>query len=212
MRSLESLIKGYRRFLDTRYAGEAALYRRLGDAGQSPKVMVIGCSDSRVDPASIFDAKPGEVFVVRNVANLVPPYASHGDHHGTSAALEYAVTVLQVEHIVVMGHSQCGGVAAFIDGLDEQRHDHEFIHKWTSIMDPLGAEVLQRAGSETPEELQRFCECASVRQSLENLKTFPFIRERIAAGTLGIHGAHFSIANGELIGLDAGSGEFQPIK
>jgi len=117
MRSLETLIKGYHRFLDIRYAGEAALYQRLGDAGQSPKVMVIGCSDSRVDPVSIFDTKPGELFVVRNVANLVPPYSQHGDLDGTSAALEYAVTVLGVEHILVMGHSQCGGVAAFIDGL-----------------------------------------------------------------------------------------------
>ena len=212
MRSLDRLFEGYRRFLSTRYAGQAALYRRLGEIGQTPKVMVIGCSDSRVDPASIFDAAPGELFVVRNVANLVPPYSPPGEHHGTSAALEYAVTILGIEHILVMGHGQCGGVAAFIDGLHKQSHDHDFIHKWMSIMNPFGADVLRRVGSETPEGLQRLGEFAAVRQSLENLKTFPFIRERLADGTLSIHGAHFGIANGELMGLDAGSGDFQLIK
>lgn len=211
MRSLDSLIEGYRRFLDTRYPGQAELYRRLGETGQSPKVMVIGCSDSRVDPASIFDAAPGELFVVRNVANLVPPYEPHGDYHGTSAALEYAVTVLEVDHVLVMGHAQCGGVAAFINGLHEQTHDHDFIHKWISILNPARADALRRAGRETPEDLQRLVEYAAVRQSLENLTTFPFVRERVTAGTLTLHGAHFGIANGELVALNSGSGEFEKV-
>ena len=211
MHSLFMLVDGYRRFLDTRYREQADLYQRLGEHGQSPKVMVIACSDSRVDPASIFDAAPGELFVVRNVANLVPPYEPHGDYHGTSAAIEFATTSLEVEHILVMGHAQCGGVKAFLNGLYKPDRESAFISRWMSIMNPARAEALRRAPHSDEDELQREIEFAAVRCSLENLATFPFVKERLDDGRLKLHGAYFGIATGELLGFDPETGNFRPV-
>tara|TARA_Y100000766_G_scaffold207618_1_gene179348 strand:+ start:530 stop:1168 length:639 start_codon:yes stop_codon:yes gene_type:complete len=211
MHSLSMLVEGYRRFLDTRHREQADLYQRLGAHGQSPKVMVIACSDSRIDPASIFDAAPGEFFVVRNVANLVPPYEPHGDYHGTSAAIEFATTGLEVEHILVMGHAQCGGVKAFLNGLYAPDRESAFISRWMSIMNPARAEALRRAPHSDEDELQRETEFAAVRCSLENLTTFPFVKERLDDGRLKLHGAYFGIANGELLGFDPETGNFRPV-
>jgi len=208
MHDIPELVDGYHRFLATRHATEAALYRSLAETGQTPKVMVIGCCDSRVDPAAIFNAGPGQLFVVRNVANLVPPFEPHGDYHGTSAALEFAVTGLEVEAIVVMGHARCGGVRAFLDGLYDRSARSGFIDRWMSLLNPARAEALRTAATMPIEEQQRALEHASVRQSLENLQTFPFIQERVADGRLRLRGAYFDIADGQLLGLDPDSGRF----
>lgn len=211
MQSLTQLVDGYRRFLDTRYREQSKLYENLAESGQSPNIMIIACCDSRVDPAAIFDTAPGELFIVRNVANLVPPYEPLGDYHGTSAALEFAVTGLEVEHILIMGHAQCGGVEAFVKGIFEPARGHDFIRKWMSILNPARAEALRTASHRNPEELQQAIEFAAVRQSLDNLTTFPFVKNRLEAGTLQLHGAYFGIASGALLSLDEASGEFRKV-
>ncbi|MGE0651048.1 MAG: carbonic anhydrase [Alphaproteobacteria bacterium] len=212
MLDVAELIDGYRRFLATRYPEQAGLYRKLADVGQSPKTMVIACCDSRADPATIFDAAPGQLFVVRNVANLVPSCEREGFYHGTSAALEFAVTGLAVENIVVMGHARCGGVRAFLDGLARPPAQRGFIDRWLSLLTPVGAEVLGDTAGQAIEVRQQALEHASVRHSLRNLESFPFIRERLAAGTLHLYGAFFDIADGRLLGLDRDSGRFTAVE
>jgi carbonic anhydrase len=170
--------------------------------------MIVACCDSRVDPATIFSAGPGELFVLRNVANLVPPWEPHGDYHGTSAALEFAVTGLEVEHIVVMGHGQCGGIGAFLEGLHSDGSPRGFIGKWMSLLNAARGHALRTASESSPAELQRAVEEEGIRQSLENLKTFPFITERVADGRLQLHGAWFAIATGQLTALDPASNAF----
>ena len=150
MRDVPGLVDGYRRFLATRYPQEAALYRSLAKAGQAPRMMVIACCDSRIDPAAIFSAGPGQLFTVRNVANLVPPFEPHGDYHATSAALEFAVTGLKVEMILVMGHARCGGVRAFLDGLYERSAKRGFIDRWMSLLNAARIEALQGTASDAP--------------------------------------------------------------
>jgi len=211
MRDVPELVDGYRRFLATRYPQEAALYRSLAEAGQAPRAMVIACCDSRVDPAAIFSAGPGQLFIVRNVANLVPPFEPRGDYHGTSAALEFAVTGLEVEAIVVMGHARCGGVRAFMDGLYEQTAPRGFIDRWMSLLSAARPEALGDAAGRPIEERQQALEHASVRHSIENLRTFPFIKERLDAGRLRVRGAYFDIADGRLLALDPASGRFGPL-
>ena len=212
MREIAELVAGYREFLTDTWPHQAVLYRALAQAGQSPRVMIVACCDSRADPPAIFNAKPGALFVVRNVANLVPPFEPHGDFHGTSAALEYAVTDLDVEHIVVLGHARCGGIAAFLDELHARRGEQGFIARWLSILNGVRAEALRAAGEGSDAEArQRALEHAWVRLSLENLTSFPFIKERLANRTLALHGAYFDIATGALQALDAGSGAFEPV-
>jgi carbonic anhydrase len=208
MQSVERLMEGYRAFLENRYVQESATYRRLEQEGQTPRIMIVACCDSRVDPATIFSAGPGELFVVRNVANLVPPWEPHGDYHGTSAALEFAVTGLEVDHIVVMGHGQCGGIGAFLRGLHNDGSPRGFIGKWMSLLNAARGHALRTASEASPEELQRAVEEEGIRQSLDNLKTFPFIAERIADGRLQLHGAWFAIATGQLMALDPESDAF----
>lgn len=211
MQGVKRLMDGYRSFLENRYAHEASLYRRLGLEGQTPRIMIVACCDSRADPATIFDAGPGELFVLRNVANLVPPWEPHGDYHGTSAALEFAVTGLEVEHIVVMGHGQCGGIGAFLEGLHSDGSPRGFIGKWMSLLNAARGHALRTASETSPAGLQRAVEEQGVRQSLENLRTFPFIAERLADGRLQLHGCWFAIATGELMALDSTSGVFQKV-
>jgi len=211
MQDVVELVEGYRRFLDTRYPQEAALYRSLAETGQSPKTMVIACCDSRVDPATIFNAVPGQLFIVRNVANLVPPFEPHGDYHGTSAALEFAVTGLEVDTILVMGHARCGGVRAFLDGLHERAAKRGMIDRWMSLLNAARAEALRAAAEAPIEKQQQALEHASVRHSLENLTTFPFIKERVRDGRLRLRGAYFDIADGRLLALDLESGRFEAV-
>ena len=211
MQDIAELVEGYRRFLSNRYRQEAELYRALGETGQSPKTMVIACCDSRIDPAAIFSAGPGELFVVRNVANLVPPFEPPGDYHGTSAALEFAVGGLGVENILVMGHAKCGGVRAHLDGVYRRSDQSSFIDNWMSLLNAASAEALRDCGEEPLEVQQRALEHASIRNSIENLKTFPFITERLAEGQLRLRGAYFDISNGILLALDPDKGEFEPL-
>ena len=158
MISLTPLVNGYRRFLTSKYMQHADLYEDLASTGQSPSIMVIACCDSRVDPVTIFDAAPGELFVVRNVANLVPPYELTGDLDDTSAAVEFAVKGLEVGHILVMGHAQCGGVKAFLQDVFNPTLETNSILNWISIMKPVRADVLRQASLSRPEEIQRMTE------------------------------------------------------
>lgn len=186
------LLDGYRTFTTQRLPAEQSRYRELSVRGQSPEVMVIGCCDSRVSPEVIFDAGPGELFVVRNIANLVPVYAPDGGAHGVSAALEFAVQVLHVKHIVVLGHAQCGGIRAFIDKI-EPLSPGDFIGRWMSMFIKPGETVEQRQ-SETMQEFATRIEKAAVFRSLENLMTFPCVRILVERGKLQLHGAYFGVA------------------
>lgn len=208
MTGFAQLLDGYQRFRQQEWAEERARWKELR-AGQSPSVMVIACSDSRVDPAQIFDTSPGEVFVVRNVANLVPPFEVTGGRHGVSAALEFAVTQLEVQEIVVMGHGACGGVHAALsrrfDGA--QPGNGGFIAHWIDLLDEARDRVIAEHGH-GPEAIHAL-ELETVRVSIANLRTFPCIPEREAAGRLTIHGAYFAIADGMLHVMDD-TGEFTP--
>ena len=205
----DRLVHGYRSFRAGRLRTEQDRYRELAEAGQSPKTMVIGCCDSRVSPEVIFDARPGELFVVRNVANLVPPYAPDGQAHGVSAALEFAVAALKVKYIVVLGHAHCGGVKAYAEDA-EPLSPGDFIGKWMELMAPAAAKVT-RAGL-TPAEYLEKMEQASVVNSLDNLMTFPRLRKLIERGSVSIHGAYFGVAKGQLSVLDRETGEFRPVQ
>ncbi len=203
----KSLTDGYRAFLDTSFPREKSRYETLAEKGQSPEVMVIGCCDSRVSPEVIFDASPGELFVVRNVANLVPPFETGGAFHGTSAALEFAVMALKVKHIVIMGHARCGGIRAFADP-SEPLSPGDFIGKWMSLVAPA-AERLRPPDSDLSAYLPRL-EKAAIENSLGNLMTFPCIRTLVERGRLQLHGAYFGIATGGLLVRDPGDGAFKP--
>ena len=203
------LISGYQTFTAQRLPTEQTRYRELSEIGQSPAVMVIGCCDSRVSPEVIFDAGPGELFVARNVANLVPVYAPDGRAHGVSAALEYAVQVLKVEHIVVLGHAQCGGIGAFINHA-APLSPGDFIGRWMSMFIKPG-EVVERREPETMREFATRIEKAAVFRSLENLMTFPFVSTQVEAGKLNLHGAYFGVAEGSLAVLDPVTKEFRRV-
>ena len=188
---MDSLIDGYRKFRETDWPERKALFQDLAQRGQRPAAMVIACSDSRVDPAMIFGAGPGEMFVVRNVANLVPPYAPDGAYHGTSAALEFAVRTLEVAEVIVLGHAMCGGVRFLLEG-GEDRTD--FVGSWVNIAQAARARVLACH----PADPQTACEQETVRLSLANLRTFPWVAEREADGRVSLHGATFDIRTGIL--------------
>jgi carbonic anhydrase len=205
----ERLVEGYRDFLTGRLPLEQTRYRELAERGQSPEIMVIGCADSRVSPEVIFNARPGELFVVRNVANLVPPYAPDGRAHGVSAALEFGVAALKVGHIVVLGHAQCGGVKAFAEDA-EPLSPGDFIGKWMSLMAPALDKVGPRGDLSQSDYLTRL-EQANIVNSLDNLMTFPQLRKLIELGRVAIHGAYFGVATGRLSIRDAATGEFKPI-
>jgi carbonic anhydrase len=197
MTDFSDLLTGYQRFRSNDWQRQRARWAELSE-GQSPKVMVIACSDSRVDPTQIFDANPGEMFVVRNIANLVPPFELDGQRHGVSAALEFAVTQLEVSEIVVMGHGACGGVHAALTQRFEGKAPGEggFIAHWVDMLDEARDRIVAEHG--TGPEAIRALELETVRVSIANLRTFPCIPEREAAGTLTIHGAYFAIADGVL--------------
>lgn len=204
----QRLIEGYTAFAGARLPREQNRYRELAEAGQAPEVMVIGCCDSRVSPEVIFDARPGELFVVRNVANIVPPYSPDGQAHGVSAALEFGVAALKVKHIVVLGHAQCGGVKAFVQDA-EPLSPGDFIGKWMKLMAPA-AEKTPR-GDLSPADYLKRLEHANIANSLDNLMTFPRLRKLIERGSVALHGAYFGVATGDLSVLDKASGEFRRV-
>jgi carbonic anhydrase len=206
----KALLDGYRTFRAQRLPTEQSRYRDLSVRGQAPETMVIGCCDSRVSPEVIFDAGPGELFVVRNVANLVPVYAPDSGAHGVSAALEYAVNVLKVKHIVVLGHAQCGGIRAFIDKI-KPLSEGDFIGKWMAMFIKPG-EIVEQRVHETMDDFTVRIEKAAVFRSLENLGTFPFVTARIRSGELQLHGAYFGVAEGSLFVLDRAAKEFRSVR
>ncbi|MGV1951964.1 carbonic anhydrase [Agrobacterium vitis] len=202
-----SLLAGYSNFMNGRYSDERDRYRALAEQGQNPKTMVVACCDSRSAPETIFDCGPGELFVVRNVANMVPPYEPDGQYHSTSAALEFAVQALKVENIIVMGHGRCGGIRAALDPDSEPLSPGDFIGKWMNLIKPA-AEQIQNASVMTDAERQTAMERISIRNSIENLRTFPNVRALEDEGKLAIHGAWFDISNGELWVMDPDSRDF----
>jgi carbonic anhydrase len=203
----QQLLDGYRTFTTQRLPTEQSRYRELSTGGQSPEVMVIGCCDSRVSPEVIFDAGPGELFVMRNIANLVPVYQPDGNAHGVSAALEFAVNVLRVKHIVVLGHAQCGGIRAFVDKA-APLSPGDFIGKWMQMFIKPGEKVEQR-DHESMQDFVTRIEKAAVFRSLENLMTFPFVRSAVERGEMVLHGAYFGVAEGSLFVLDPVAKEFR---
>jgi carbonic anhydrase len=210
MPHLERLIEGYRRFRESDWAHERERWSEMAE-GQSPKVMILSCADSRVDPAQIFDAKPGEMFVVRNIAALAPPYETSRGFHGVSAALEFAVSQLEVGEIVVMGHGLCGGCAAALTGQFEDTPPGEghFIADWVRMLNGARDRVRARH-PQLDRDAFLDMEREAVRVSIANLRTFPWIAEREADGRLKVHGAHFSIAEGRLYVLDEAEEHFRP--
>lgn len=209
----ERLAQGYRSFLGGRFAAERARYQSLAE-GQAPTIMVIGCVDSRVSPEVIFDAAPGELLVARNVANLVPRYepptsANKAEtQHGTSAALEFAVSALKVRDIVVLGHAFCGGIKAFASDAAPLT-DSDFIGRWMRQIAPA-AEAIRTPDADWASYLHQL-EFASVELSLKNLMTFPFVRAAVEANNLTLHGAYFGVASGRLLVRDRESGKFEPV-
>ena len=191
---MDKLIEGFRRFRAETWPRERARFEELAARGQNPRAMVIACSDSRVDPQMIFSAGPGELFVMRNVANLVPPYMPDAMFHGTSAAVEFAVRVLKVDRIVVMGHALCGGIRALLHGAPPEAAD--FVAGWIGIAQRARTVALR---CDVPEQRQEIAEHEAVRISLENLMTFPWVAEAVAEGRLTLHGAHFGVATGRLV-------------
>ena len=202
---MERLIEGYRRFRAKAWREHRDLFEALASRGQSPRALVIACSDSRIDPQMIFSAAPGELFVIRNVANLVPPYAPDADYHGTSAAIEFAVRALAVRDVIVLGHADCGGVRALLDGSPAPVGD--FVDPWMAI----AASARTRAQEAAEADRQRICEHETVKISLANLMTFPWLRERAESGALALHGCWFDLGSGDLLRLDS-AGVFRPVE
>ncbi|MBV9883767.1 MAG: carbonic anhydrase [Sphingomonadaceae bacterium] len=211
MSGFNALLDGYRRFRSQGWGAQRQRWAELAE-GQSPKAMVIACSDSRVDPSLIFDARPGEIFVVRNVANLVPPFEPDNHYHGVSAALEFAVTQLEIEELVVMGHGFCGGCAAALTGQFENAEHGEghFIAHWIDMLSDARGPIVARH-PELGREAFFEMELEGVRISLRNLRSFPWVREREEAGRLKLRGAWFAVAEGVLHVYDEAKGTFAPV-
>ncbi|TPI11460.1 carbonic anhydrase [Mesorhizobium sp. B4-1-3] len=204
----EHLITGYRNFMSGRYPAESGRYRSLAREGQAPETMIVACCDSRSAPEAIFDAGPGELFVLRNVANLVPPYEPDGEYHSTSAALEFAVQSLKVKNIVVMGHGRCGGIRAALDANSAPLSPGDFIGKWMSLIAPA-AETVASSTMMTATERQTALERISVRYSIANLRTFPCVSILEGKGKLSLYGAWFDISTGELWVMNKETGDFE---
>jgi len=209
MKGIEAIERGYLTFRDGYFEENRNLFEALAAKGQSPQVMIISCCDSRVEPSLIFGAEPGDLFVVRNVANLVPPYEPDSHYHGTSAALEFAITSLKVRHIIILGHEQCGGINALLSGAVDS--ETSFIGKWMSVAEEA-RQIVQKTHPDLPEsQQQRALEHRSIVRSLQNLRQFPFISEAIDAGVLWLHGWHFDIGTGDLLAYDPETDQFKAL-
>lgn len=212
MPAFQALVDGYHRFRAGSWREQRLRYDALA-AGQAPKVMVIACSDSRVDPTRVFDAAPGEMFVLRNIANLVPPLDPELAQSSVAAALEYAVLILRVDYVIVFGHARCGGIQASLSGAYRQTGpgEGEFIQRWMALIAPVRDRVLESIGQNPDIDPQPVLERASIRQSVENLRSYPFVAQAEAEGRLRLIGAIFDIADGRLLLLDGSSGAFTPV-
>ena len=204
----DTLTDRYRRFKHRIFVPNADQYEELATYGQSPEIMIISCCDSRVDPEIIFNAMPGELFVARNVANLVPPYETGGKFHGVSAGIEFAVMNLRVKHLVILGHSGCGGVKAALDRSAAIETEAHFISRWMSMLDEARLSVLASHQLKTAAEQLQALEREGIKTSIRNLRTFPFVKDLEDRGKLSLHGAHFDIKSGTLAALNHQNGQF----
>ena len=216
--SLEHFLNAIRNFRQQYYTDEPETMQALLTHGQSPKVLMIACSDSRVEPALLVNAEPGDLFVVRNVANLVPPYCVDDRHHGVGAAIEYAVRDLKVEHIIIMGHAHCGGIKALLNRVSGERQERDFIGNWVSIAEEACHHLIGSPAGEGRDPLSVdqirdypcFLERAAIDVSLKNLLTYPWLRERVEARELHLHGWWFDLESGDLWATDPETGCFMP--
>lgn len=204
----EQLIDRYRRFRYRHFEPQADQFEDLANYGQSPDIMIVSCCDSRVPPETIFSALPGELFVVRNVANLVPPFETTGKYHGVSAALEFAVLNLRVKHVVVMAHSGCGGVRACLEQSTAKQTEAQFISNWMSLLDPHRDRLVEANPGVSQAQILRQLERETTRASITNLRTFPCIQTLEGKGRISLHGVHFNIATGSLEVLNPTTSEF----
>jgi carbonic anhydrase len=202
------LLDGYKSFMSDRYDPEQGRYRELADQGQSPTTMIIACCDSRAAPETIFNAGPGELFVLRNVANLVPTFQPDGGQHGTSAAIEFAVNALEISNIVVMGHGRCGGIRAALAPAKPLAQG-DFIGKWMAMLAPV-SDAVSKYTLLTDKERQTMLERFSIRNSINNLRTFPYVKRLEEEGKLAVHGAWFDISTGELWVMNADGDFYRP--
>jgi len=209
---IKSLLDGYSRFKNNEYQHQRELYLQLEKEGQKPRVLFIACCDSRCDPSIITDARPGELFMVRNVANLVPKYTPDGKHHGTSAAIEFAVRHLEVEHIIVMGHAQCGGVKLLLESAGKTKVEDDFLTSWMQTASEARDRIMSSCDRDMNMDAQLGLEHETVRLSLRNLMTYDWLSQRVNTGALQLHGWYFGIAKGELHRLDPSTGEFKLIE
>ncbi|MBW8078863.1 MAG: carbonic anhydrase [Gallionella sp.] len=209
MSATHELVEGFRRFRNGRYAQHQTLFEQLAARGQAPRILVVSCCDSRVDPAVVTDSAPGELFIIRNVANLVPPYERGGGLHGTSAALEFGVCELGVSDIIVLGHAHCGGVRALLHPTQSDKRQDGFINDWMRVAEHARNRVLARSQDISPDAQQRACEMEAIRVSLDNLLTFPWILERVMRKELRLQGWYFDMDKVELLAYDMTQERFE---
>ncbi|HEU0220464.1 MAG TPA: carbonic anhydrase [Gallionella sp.] len=207
MSSPAQLIEGFARFREKHFTKDDVLFRELVTQGQTPRILVVACCDARVDPALVLDCAPGDLFVIRNVANLVPPAENQGYYHGTSAALEFGVRKLNIGHVIVLGHAHCGGIHVLLEG-DMQKED-AFLSEWMGIAAAARERVNREFADAGSATRHRACEQQAILVSLDNLMTFPWIRERVEQGTLTLHGWYFDIERGELLGYNTATRQFE---
>ncbi len=210
MISPQQLIEGFRRFRERHFTHDDALYRELVSQGQTPKILVVACCDARVDPAIVLDCAPGDLFVIRNVANLVPPSETLAGHHGTSAALEYGVRNLGVRHIIVLGHAHCGGIRTLVETGGINNPD-SYIDDWMCLVENARAGVERDMPGAPLEDRIHACEQRAILISLNNLMTFPWVRERVKSGALTLHGWYFDIKHGQLLRYNLDISAFEPL-
>ncbi|TAJ80962.1 MAG: carbonic anhydrase [Gallionellaceae bacterium] len=198
MSSIPDLVEGFQRFRERHFERNDSLYQQLVKEGQTPKTLVVACCDSRVDPALVLDCEPGDLFVIRNVANLVPPSENRAGHHGTTAAIEYAIRILKVEHIIVFGHAQCGGINTLVRSGGVNNPD-SYIEDWMYLAESARASVMAEMPDAPLQEQLHACEQKAILVSLGNLMTFPWVKERVESGALTLHGWYFDIEHGQLL-------------
>lgn len=212
LKEIEMLVHGYETFRDSYFNGDNGLYEKLVAEGQKPKILMIACSDSRVDPAIVLGCEPGDLFVVRNVANLVPPCEeSDQGYHGTSAALEFGIKALKIKHIVLFGHTRCGGIQSLFEEKQENKERLSFIEKWMELARPAFEKVQQEHIHSSLEKKMTTCEQYSLLHSLENLMSFDWIREKVEAKQLLLHAWHFDIQTGLIYAHDPHANNFKPL-
>jgi carbonic anhydrase len=208
MTSIPNLVEGFKRFRERHFERNDSLYQHLVKDGQTPKTLVVACCDSRVDPALVLDCEPGDLFVIRNVANLVPPSESRAGHHGTTAAIEYAIRILAVEHIIVLGHAHCGGINTLVRTGGAGNPD-TYMADWMHLAESARASVMAEMSQASLEEQLHACEQRAILVSLENLMTFSWVRERVERGALTLHGWYFDIEHGQLLRFNAANRRFE---